>query len=44
MDQADVAAPSGATDTGMMMDARDTGTIDRTDVGEPDADADESDQ
>jgi hypothetical protein len=44
MDQADVAAPSGATDTGMMMDSRDTGTIDRTDVGEPDADADESDQ
>jgi len=42
-DQADVAAPSGATDTGMMMDSRDTGTIDRTDVGE-DADADESDR
>jgi hypothetical protein len=29
----------------MMMDARDTGTIDRTDVGErEDADADESDR
>ena len=44
-DQAGVAAPSGATDTGAMMDARDAGTIDRTDVGEgEDADADESDR
>ena len=34
------AIPSGATDTGVMMDAADTGTVDRTDVGaDEDADA-----
>jgi hypothetical protein len=42
---AGIAAPSGASDTGVMMDSRDTGTVDRTDVGERgDADADESDR
>ena len=41
----DVPAPSGASDTGVMMDSRDTGALDRTDVGElGDGDADESDR
>ena len=45
LDQSDVPAPSGASDTGVMMDSRDTGTLDRTDVGElGDGDADESDR
>jgi hypothetical protein len=43
LDQSDVPTPSGASDTGAMMDSRDTGTLDRTDVGEG-ADADESDR
>jgi hypothetical protein len=34
-DQAGIAAPSGATDTGVMMDAADTGTIDQADVAAP---------
>jgi hypothetical protein len=41
LDISDVPAASGASDTGAMMDSRDTGTLDRTDVGEteePDAD------
>jgi hypothetical protein len=45
LDQSDVPASSGASDTGVMMDSRDTGTLDRTDVGElGDGDADESDR
>jgi len=38
-----ITGPGGAADTGVMMDSADSGTLDRTDVGEPgDADADES--
>jgi hypothetical protein len=44
-DQAGAVAASGGIDTGAMMDSRDTGTLDRTDVGErEESDADESDQ
>jgi hypothetical protein len=34
-DQAGIAAPSGATDTGVMMDAADSGTADQADVAAP---------
>jgi hypothetical protein len=34
-DEAGIAAPNGASDTGVMMDAADTGTIDQADVAAP---------